>query len=53
MFAAFDALLSKHRYIFNADFPAEQLFNLTADPLEQNDLSAVPEYEVCMLLYDV
>ena len=36
------------KYIFNADAPSEQLFNLTADPYELNDLSLIPAYQVCL-----
>eukprot|EP01060_Flectonema_neradi_P032771 TRINITY_DN5298_c0_g1_i1.p1 TRINITY_DN5298_c0_g1~~TRINITY_DN5298_c0_g1_i1.p1 ORF type:complete len:517 (+),score=106.91 TRINITY_DN5298_c0_g1_i1:66-1616(+) len=33
------------KYIFNAYFPGEQLFNLTADPYELVDIAAEPAYE--------
>ena len=38
------------KYIFNAMDASEQLFNLTADPGELNDLSALPQFQVSALI---
>jgi hypothetical protein len=38
----------KMKYIFNAEFGTEQLFNLTADPYELYDQSNSPSYTVCV-----
>ena len=39
------------KYIFNAMDASEQLFNLTADPGELNDLSALPQFLVWNLAH--
>eukprot|EP01064_Diplonema_japonicum_P031595 TRINITY_DN5708_c0_g1_i1.p1 TRINITY_DN5708_c0_g1~~TRINITY_DN5708_c0_g1_i1.p1 ORF type:complete len:520 (+),score=162.47 TRINITY_DN5708_c0_g1_i1:54-1562(+) len=39
------------KYVFNAFFPAEQLFNITADPHELRELSTSPEYQQQLSLW--
>eukprot|EP00180_Rhodochaete_pulchella_P001724 Plantae.Rhodophyta-Rhodochaete_pulchella.ctg25825.p1 GENE.Plantae.Rhodophyta-Rhodochaete_pulchella.ctg25825~~Plantae.Rhodophyta-Rhodochaete_pulchella.ctg25825.p1 ORF type:complete len:100 (+),score=18.74 Plantae.Rhodophyta-Rhodochaete_pulchella.ctg25825:30-329(+) len=39
------------KYIFNAFFPQEQLFNLTADPYEIVDVAASPDYSDSLKLW--